>query len=163
MATKKKPVSGESMAARIAVPIIVALVIGGSAPWWWEKLVREGSNQQPPSVPATSQTTSPPPAPATSPKECRDKSHGIEGYANTFETEQYSHWMAGGYSQDPWCKDVIPRLKGEHPDGDFKVFAKSEERRSTCFPRGCFEYRYYCKVRVNTGPTYFEKASPACK
>jgi outer membrane protein OmpA-like peptidoglycan-associated protein len=49
MAAKKKSASGESLASRITVliivPIVLALTIGGAAPWWWEKVF--GPNGKP--------------------------------------------------------------------------------------------------------------------
>ena len=97
------------------------------------------------------------------PKPCRDKSHGIERYARTFDVERTSQWMGGGYSQDPWCNDVISELRGQNPEGTFEVLGKSENTKNTCSPFNCPQYQYFCKVRVNTDPIYVEKLSSACK
>ena len=101
--------------------------------------------------------------PPATPRPCRDKSHGVERYARTFEHEETSGWMGGGYSQDPWCNNVIGRLRGENPDADFKVIAKSENKKNTCAPFNCPQYQYYCKVEVQTDPIYIEKLDSACK
>lgn len=101
--------------------------------------------------------------PPAAPRACRDKSHGVERYTKTFEHEETSHWMGGGYSQDPWCNDVIGRLRGENPEGQFKVLAKSEDKKDTCPPLNCPQYQYYCKVQVETDPIYFERLDSACK
>lgn len=97
------------------------------------------------------------------PRACRDKSHGVERYARTFDVDRWSNWMGGGYSQDPWCNDVIASLRGEHAEGQFEVLGKSEQSESKCAPFNCPQYRYYCKVRVNADPIYIEKISSACK
>lgn len=101
--------------------------------------------------------------PPSVPKPCRDKSHGVERYIRTFEVEKKSPWMGGGYSQDPWCNDVISELRGQHPEATFEVIGKSEDKKDTCPPFNCPQYRYYCKVRVNTDPIYIEKLSSVCK
>ncbi len=101
--------------------------------------------------------------PPTQPRACRDKSHGVESYARTFVVEQKSSWMGGGFSQDPWCNQVIGELRGQHPEGVFEVLAKSEESQSKCAPFNCPQYQYYCKVQVKTDPVYIEKLSSACK
>lgn len=101
--------------------------------------------------------------PLPTPKPCRDKSHGVESYARTFDVDRTSQWMGGGYSQDPWCNDVISELRGQNPDGTFEVLGKSENKKNTCPPFNCPQYQYYCKVRVNTDPIYVEKLSSACK
>ncbi len=97
------------------------------------------------------------------PKACRDKSHGIEQYSRTFDVDRWSNWMGGGFSEDPWCNDVIASLRGEHPEGQFEVLAKSQQSESKCPPFNCPQYRYYCKVRVKADPIYIEKISSACK
>lgn len=99
----------------------------------------------------------------TGPKVCRDKSHGIERYARSFTVERTSLWMGGGYSQDPWCNDVIAQQRGQVPDAEFNVLAKSEDKKNTCAPFNCPQYQYYCKVEVHADPIYEEKASSACK
>jgi len=101
--------------------------------------------------------------PITDPKACRDKSHGIEKYGKELDVTRTSRWMSGGYSQDPWCNDVIGQLKGEYPEGDFNKVSSSEKSRSTCKPLKCMEYQYTCTVHVKTDPIYFEKVSSACK
>jgi hypothetical protein len=101
--------------------------------------------------------------PPATPRACRDKSHGVERYAKTFVHEEKSNWMGGGYSQDPWCNDVIGRLRGENPEAEFKVLAKSEDKKDTCSPFNCPQYQYYCKVQVDTDPVYIEKLDSACK
>lgn len=103
------------------------------------------------------------PAPAAQPAPCRDKSHGVERYQREFDVAEKSHWMGGGYSQDPWCTDLIGKLRGQHPEARFAVLEKSEESKSTCLPLNCPQYQYYCKVRVSTDPLYFEKQTSACK
>jgi len=100
--------------------------------------------------------------PPVEPQPCRDKSHGVERYARTFEVARYSNWMGGGYSQDPWCNDVISSLRGENPDGVFEVLQKSESQRNTCAPFNCPQYKYYCKVQVKADPIYVERLSSAC-
>src|SRR5277367_6166471 len=44
------------------------------------------------------------------PKACRLKSHGIESFAQSFDHEESSHYMGGGYDPGKWCDDVIGRL-----------------------------------------------------
>lgn len=101
--------------------------------------------------------------PAAIPKPCRDKTHGVESYGRTFEVDRYSNWMGGGYSQDPWCNEVLAGLRGEHPEGAFEVVAKSEKSKDTCPPFNCPQYMYYCKVQVKTDPIYVERLSSMCK
>lgn len=97
------------------------------------------------------------------PKPCRDKSHGVESYARTFDVPKTSQWMGGGYSQDPWCNDVIGELRGQFPEALFEVIGKSENTKNTCAPFNCPQYQYYCNVRVKTDPIYIEKLSSACR
>jgi len=56
---KKSP----SLVSQLAVPLILALVVGGSAPWWWKELfkdkTKEGTQQEGAS---RASTPSPPPA-----------------------------------------------------------------------------------------------------
>ncbi len=104
----------------------------------------------------------PPVAAPVPPRACRDRSHGIERYARTFEVGRWSNWMGGGYSQASWCNDVISSLRGEHPEGQFEVVASSEQSESRCPPFNCPQYKYYCRVRVNTDPIYVERISSAC-
>ena len=96
-------------------------------------------------------------------KSCRDKTHGVESYGKTDEVDRVSPWMGGGFSQGPWCDQVIADLRRKYADGDFNVMAKSETSKNTCAPFNCPNYQYRCKVRVRTDPIYAEKASPACK
>lgn len=97
------------------------------------------------------------------PKSCRDKSHGIESYQRAFNVDRTSPWMGGGFSQDPWCNQVIRELRGQYPEGKFEVLSKSETSHTTCTPLNCPEYQYFCSVRVSTDPIYVEKYSSACK
>lgn len=99
----------------------------------------------------------------STPKACRDKSHGIERYGREFDITRSSHWMGGGYSQDPWCNDVIGQLRGEHPDGAFNKVSSSERSNNTCPPFNCPQYQYICTIHVKTDPVYIEKASGACR
>ena len=101
--------------------------------------------------------------PPRQPTPCRDKTHGVESYGRTFVTEKKSNWMGGGYSQDPWCNDVINELRAQHPDGAFKVLAKSEDSKTTCAPFNCPQYQYYCKVEAKVEPIFVEKLTSACK
>ena len=39
----------------------------------------------------------PGPNPVPQPRTCRDKTHGIERYGRTFDTEHSSSWMGGGF------------------------------------------------------------------
>ena len=97
------------------------------------------------------------------PKPCRDKSHGIERYARELDVERWSNWMGGGYSQEPWCNDVINSLRGEHPEGEFSVAKMDERSESKCKPLNCPQYKYYCKVHIKTEPIYIERLSSARK
>ena len=101
----------------------------------------------------------PPPVP----RPCRDRTHGVERYQRTFESEEKSNWMGGGFNPSAWCSQLIDKLRTQDPEGAFEVVAKSEDSHSTCAPFNCPQYQYYCKVRVNTDPLYFEKLSSACK
>ena len=76
-------------------------------------------------------------------KPCPDKSHGVERFARTFVAERTSNWMGGGYSQDPWCNDVINMLRAQHPDGEFKVIAKLEKGETKCAHLNCPQYQYF--------------------
>lgn len=93
---------------------------------------------------------------------CRDKSHGVERYDRAFNVRRTSHWMGGGYSQLPWCTDVVASLRGEHPDSDFSIQSHSETKKTSCFPLNCPQYQYTCEVQVRTDPVYVEKTSAAC-
>src|SRR3569832_468807 len=81
---------------------------------------------------------------SSSPKACRDKSHGGERYQREFDVTRTSHWMGGGYSQEPWCRAVINQLRGEHPEGVFTTISSSEEKKNTCVPFICPQYQYTC-------------------
>lgn len=105
----------------------------------------------------------PAPAPVPVVKMCRDKSHGVESYGRTFDTERSSSWMGGGLDQPRWCNQVIATLLGEHPEGAFEVVTSSERTQNTCWPSNCPQYMYSCTVRVKTDPVYIEKASRACR
>jgi len=104
---------------------------------------------------------SPAPLP-TPPKPCRHKSHGVESYGRTFDVEQSSEWMGGGFDQEKWCSRVIDGLRGQHPEGMFEVLSRSERSESKCPPFNCPQYMYSCTVRVKTDPIYIEKVSSAC-
>lgn len=144
----------------------------------WDKVSRSGgakpSQALSPSAPTTTQTSmgdnnvlvsgsnnvvNPPPQA----RPCRDKSHGVERYARTFVADKTSNWMGGGYSQDPWCNDVVNELKAQHPEGDFSVLEKSEAHKDTCPPFNCVQYQYYCKIEAKVEPIYVEKLSSACE
>ncbi len=103
-----------------------------------------------------------PTASRLNPQTCRDKSHGVESYARTFDTERSSSWMGGGFTQPQWCAQAIATLRGEHPEGGFEVVTSSERTQNTCPPFNCPQYMYSCTVRVKTDPVYIEKASRAC-
>jgi hypothetical protein len=96
------------------------------------------------------------------PKACRLSSHGIESYQRSFEHEETSPWMGGGYDPGRWCGDVIGRLRGEFPDAQFEIAGTSENSHTTCSPFNCPQYQYYCKVRVKADPVYIEKEDSAC-
>ena len=170
------------MAKKDRTPIVLGVltlvgVLGGALFSNWDKIVRPvvkppmSSTTQ---APVTTQTAggsgnvqisgsnnvvNPPPAQ----KPCRDKSHGVERYARTFDVERSSNWMGGGYNQDSWCNQVVSELRGQHPEGTFEVIGKSEDSKDTCPPFNCRQYQYNCKVRVGTDPIYIEKTSSACK
>jgi len=101
--------------------------------------------------------------PLPTPKACRDRSHGVERYQRTFESDGRSNWMGGGFNQDAWCSQLTAQLRTANPEGQFEVVAKSEDSKSTCSPFNCPQYQYYCKVRVSTDPLYVEKLDSACK
>ena len=99
----------------------------------------------------------------STPKACRDKTHGVEKYAREFDVTRTSQWMGGGYSQDPWCTDVMNQLRTELPDGSFNKISSSERSETKCAPFNCPQYQYTCTVHVKADPIYFEKVSSACK
>lgn len=99
----------------------------------------------------------------TSPRACRDPSHGIERYAREFEATRSSHFMGGGYSQDRWCNDATAQLRTEHPSGQFQVTRTSENKKDSCPPFNCVQYQYHCTLKVRTDPVYVEKVSSACR
>lgn len=101
--------------------------------------------------------------PLPQPKACRDKTHGVERYVRIFEVERTSPWMGGGFSQEPWCSQVIGELRGQHPESEFDVLVMSEDSRSACAPLNCPQYRYHCRVRVKAEPVYVEKLSSVCR
>jgi hypothetical protein len=71
--------------------------------------------------------------------------------------------MGCGYSQGPWCDNLMGRIRGEDPQALTSVLAKSEDKKTTCAPFNCPQYQYYCKVHVQTDPIYVEKLDSACK
>ena len=97
------------------------------------------------------------------PVACRDKSHGVERYARTFETDKNSSWLGGGFDQSKWCTQVIGELQGQHPEGRFTVVSSSERSETKCAPLNCPQYMYDCKVKVETEPLYNEKLTSACR
>ena len=139
---------------QIIVAILgVAGALGAAVIANWDKILGSGKSAE------SSRATNPLPTPAP----CRDKSHGVERYARTFDVDRTSPWMGGGFSQDPWCNQVVGELRGQNPEGAFEVMGKSEDKKNTCAPFNCPQYQYYCKVRVKADPIYVEKLSSACK
>lgn len=66
----------------------------------------------------------------------------------TFSVTRESGWRGGGYSPNAWCTDLISILKGEHPQGQFKIIASGEQHESRCSPFNCPQYNYSCTVQV---------------
>lgn len=97
------------------------------------------------------------------PKACRDRTHGVERYQRVFPVARDSNWMGGGFNQSAWCSQVIAELRGQHPDGSFRVMAQSEDSHTTCAPLNCPQYQYHCTVEVSTDPLFVERISSACK
>lgn len=169
---------GDNKTQVVVATLSLVGVLGGALFANWDKIVAKDEPKSPQAssapAPTTTQTSTgsnnvqisgsnnvvnPPPQP----KPCRDKSHGVERFARTFVAERTSNWMGGGYSQDPWCNDVINELRAQHPDGEFNVLAKSEKSETKCAPFNCPQYQYYCKVEAKVEPVYVEKLSSACR
>ncbi len=110
-------------------------------------------------ISGSNNVVNPPPVP----RPCRDKSHGVERYQRVFNVARDSNWMGGGFNPGAWCDQVIAELRGQNPEGTFKVLAKSEDSHTTCAPFNCPQYQYHCTVEVSTDPLYVEKLSSACR
>ena len=170
--------AGDNRTQIVVAALALVGTIGGAVLANWDKIAGRSEKKETPATPAPSFSASqsisgnnnvqisgsnnvvnqPP-----QPKPCRDKTHGVESYGRTFVSDKTSNWMGGGYSQDPWCNDVINELRAQHPEGLFTVLSKSERSKTTCAPLNCPQYQYYCRVEAKVEPIYVEKLTSACR